>query len=168
MGAVHRLGTVVVLSLAAACGPAIIDGDDGGRPSTGGNGGATDSSNLPLVELGTGADGFHPVADGDQLPLVMGPQGGYHIWAAVRVRAPINPKNLTMNFRLILDGAEVSNNTWKFTLSQNGSTWEWYAGTEIVDDPMAVSGKEVEYRVEVVDVDGRKGSDSRRVIVTGP
>ncbi|MEZ4234704.1 MAG: hypothetical protein R3F59_00755 [Myxococcota bacterium] len=44
------------------------------------------------VVLGTGTDAFVEVADGDPLPLVFGPQGGYHLPLALRgcgVGAPL-------------------------------------------------------------------------------
>lgn len=33
-------------------------------------------------EIGTGEKCFEPVADGDEVPLMSGPQGGYHVWLA--------------------------------------------------------------------------------------
>lgn len=35
-----------------------------------------------FVEAGTGETTFAPLADGDELELVYGPQGGYHVWGA--------------------------------------------------------------------------------------
>lgn len=38
------------------------------------------------VEVGTGTKDFMALADGDLVDLTYGPQGGFHIWTAVRVR----------------------------------------------------------------------------------
>jgi len=38
----------------------------------------------PTLEVGTGVDAFTPLHDGDDLPLVAGPQGGHHVWGALR------------------------------------------------------------------------------------
>lgn len=39
----------------------------------------------PALELGTGTARFEPVVDGDELPMIRGAQGGWHVWASVRV-----------------------------------------------------------------------------------
>ena len=39
---------------------------------------------VPVVHLGTGGDGFHPLTAGQDLEMVHGPQGGWHVWIAVR------------------------------------------------------------------------------------
>lgn len=39
---------------------------------------------VPVVHLGTGGDGFHPLTPGQDLEMVHGPQGGWHVWIAVR------------------------------------------------------------------------------------
>ncbi len=38
------------------------------------------------LEIGTGTWRFEPVADGGEVPLVYGAQGGWHLWLAIRVR----------------------------------------------------------------------------------
>jgi len=41
--------------------------------------------NLPTVEVGTGTDGFAPLAEGQAVPIVYGAQGGYHVDMTVRM-----------------------------------------------------------------------------------
>jgi len=36
------------------------------------------------LELGTGTWRFEPVEDGDEVPMIHGAQGGWHLWVAVR------------------------------------------------------------------------------------
>lgn len=38
------------------------------------------------VELGTGSFRFEPLEDGQQVALVRGAQGGFHLWLSLRVR----------------------------------------------------------------------------------
>ncbi|MEZ4445563.1 MAG: hypothetical protein R3B72_41190 [Polyangiaceae bacterium] len=40
------------------------------------------------VEVGLAVDGFEPIADGDPLELVQGPQGGWHLDLGARFDAP--------------------------------------------------------------------------------
>lgn len=39
----------------------------------------------PVVRLGTGANSYEPISDGEPLPIVFGAQGGYHIDVAVEM-----------------------------------------------------------------------------------
>lgn len=77
------------------------DGGDGGSTGTTTNTTTTSSSSsstststtsttpcnepkdMPAFDVGTGEKCFTVVADGDTLPLMTGPQGGYHMWLAV-------------------------------------------------------------------------------------
>jgi len=40
----------------------------------------------PSIELGTGQEAFIPLSDGDYLEPEFGPQGGSHIWGALRLQ----------------------------------------------------------------------------------
>ena len=40
----------------------------------------------PTVTLGTGQQDFLPITDGETVNLEKGPQGGHHIWTAIRMR----------------------------------------------------------------------------------
>ncbi|KYF63099.1 hypothetical protein BE11_44025 [Sorangium cellulosum] len=43
------------------------------------------SSGDPAVVIGQGERAFAPLAEGDVLPIEAGPQGGHHVWLALRV-----------------------------------------------------------------------------------
>ncbi len=51
----------------------------------------------PALSLGTGVDAFEEVADGDDIVIVYGPQGGYHLDGSLRVQGinPGDPKDLS-------------------------------------------------------------------------
>lgn len=38
----------------------------------------------PSLDLGTGQSAWEPIADGDPVELIHGPQGGYHVFARIR------------------------------------------------------------------------------------
>jgi hypothetical protein len=39
----------------------------------------------PRLALGTGTWRFEPIEDGQSLPMIMGAQGGWHVWLSVRL-----------------------------------------------------------------------------------
>lgn len=45
----------------------------------------TPSSGSPAIDLGQGVSGFTPLAEGQEVPIEAGAQGGYHMWLALRV-----------------------------------------------------------------------------------
>lgn len=51
----------------------------------------------PWLEVGTGSTAFEPLADGDAVELVMGPQGGWHIDVAARFGG-MSPAGLTLAY----------------------------------------------------------------------
>lgn len=52
------------------------------------------------VELGLGQAQFTPVADGDPIELVFGPQGGWHVDLAARVYGADDADDLILSFRV--------------------------------------------------------------------
>ena len=64
MGTGARLGATLALLGLAACGEA--------------------GPEALSVELGTGETRFEPVTDGQEVPLVFGPQGGHHVFISFR------------------------------------------------------------------------------------
>lgn len=71
---------------------------------------------VPEAELGTMEDSeFAPLSDGDELAYILGPQGGYHFLASVRVRGVVpgnpdmlgDPSNPRVEFRAWRGDARV-------------------------------------------------------------
>ncbi|HMV70201.1 MAG TPA: hypothetical protein PKA64_25390 [Myxococcota bacterium] len=62
----------------------------------------------PGCELGTGATALEPLVDGQDLPQVRGPQGGWHVYGSVRCHGivagdtenPLNPENPVVTWKL--------------------------------------------------------------------
>jgi hypothetical protein len=53
----------------------------------------------PQALLGGGVIDFNPLATCDQVGIIHGQQGGYHVWGSVRARY-INPKAVSMRFTI--------------------------------------------------------------------
>lgn len=167
MSSVHRRPTlllIALLALAGACSPP-GSGPDGGR-TLDPDGGAT----LPMLTIGTGADRFIGLSDGDTVDIVRGPQGGHHIWGALRVRAPLDPRQIAIVYRVLADGSrqELSSTGYRLDLLANGAEHEWFGLLGLIPNPSVVSGKAVYLRLEVSDARGQRAEDERRVTTRGP
>jgi len=66
----------------------------------------------PQAILGTGSWQWEPLEEGDGIPVILGPQGGYHLLGSVRMKGMIpgdfndldDPKNPTTAFEVRVDG----------------------------------------------------------------
>lgn len=161
------------LTLAAlillGCGGA--DGVDAGRAD-----GAMGTSE---AELGTSMDGaFAPLSDGDELPYVFGPQGGYHFLASVRVRgvvsgdpdAPSDPSNPRVEFRAWRGDARVDIRASEYIqgldpVAGEPGAYEMVGRRLILNIPScdALRGDTIRVEVEVEDVDGNIARDQATV-----
>jgi hypothetical protein len=145
-----------------ACGAGVPDpGPPGGEPEP--DGGQTAA--VADLELGTGINGFEALAEDQTVDIIFGPQGGYHIWAALRARrARVAPDRVEVHARLFKDGAELSDNAYRLNLYEAGEYYEWYALQALVPDPVAIDGQLVTIRLELLDTNGVFASDERRVL----
>ena len=151
----------VTLSLLAACAPLGV-GDDGGEaPSA-----ARRARGTLVVELGTGATTFEPLQEGVELPIVAGPQGGHHLWAAIRVTDETVTRAAIRVHATLDDSGEPLGSDALSTvdLRQQGSYRERAGLTAFVADPAAASGKRVRLTVDVDDGAGLSGSATRVVV----
>lgn len=128
----------------------------------------------PAVEIGTGDREFISIEDGDQLPLIHGPQGGNHILGAIRLWN-IDPIVLIRYTLTRLDNAFLySDNTYRLQVVPEAEC-QWYylnlygyigfagEGTGSQDIVMDVMWYEAEMRMEVVDQAGVTLVDTRRI-----
>jgi hypothetical protein len=130
-----------------------------------------DSGPLARVEVGTGTGSFVALKDGDPVNIVKGPQGGHHIWGALRCSGPLNPNGLEVHFRIFKADprAEIQDNPYRITLQQNGEFAEWYGMIGFLPNgPSEVAGVATVLRMEVKDAEGRTAFDERRVVPQGP
>lgn len=78
------------------------NGGAGGVGGTGGTGGGTGCEAPPLpgqFAVGTGEKCFDQLAAQDEIPLMNGPQGGYHLWLSIGCKDCPNPVHLKYGAR---------------------------------------------------------------------
>ncbi|MCB9792457.1 MAG: hypothetical protein H6741_06980 [Alphaproteobacteria bacterium] len=134
---------------------------------------ASDTAPTPLepaLELGTGEIEWAPLVDGQDLNVIQGPQGGFHVLASVRVGgveagdgddlgSPLNP---TVVFSAIHDGEDITL-TGEYTQGLDeivgdveGFTHELIGRFLILDIPAddVLDGETLEMHVRFSDVNG--------------
>jgi hypothetical protein len=95
---VRGAGTVVAV-VVALCGC----GDDPDQP----DGGLGLAAELVVGSTSSDRTSFVEVADGDDVPLVSGSQGGFHVWTGLRVRGASGTLYLEREARRVSDGELV-------------------------------------------------------------
>lgn len=124
-----------------------------------------------LVELGSGLDRFDPIGAGTELPILQGPQGGYHVILNVRAT---NPGSSAV---LLLSGTLPNADTaclgyypgvsWQPDPQVVGAVALERGVRCFVDSPSRVIGMAATLTAELTRKDGTVTRDSREVIL-GP
>lgn len=164
--------TLVVLGALGALGCG--DGGTGGRTDAGHDDGGADAGDPHLV-LGTGRMAYEPLADGQEVPLYMGPQGGWHVYGGVQAYdVPFDGATLRYWLTDPATDATVSlPRTILLGVDQVlvvGDHWERFGDTVIINGqgPDFV-GRTFELHVEVAPADGPSLTDERTInLVEGP
>lgn len=171
---VHLTGAALAAAFAIAC--------SGGKDSSGPTDDTGTAPKLdPALEIGTGDIAFVPIADGDTVFVVFGPQGGYHINASLRVQGIDNgeptdvdaPDNPVTAFSATLDGVSINLSGDATTYKQGIDPVPGEPGVyemigrrlllNITDDAQ-LDGEEIVMTVHVEDKDGVALDDTRSVI----
>lgn len=76
-------------------------------PSPEDAGAAPADAAAPWVEIGTGTRAFEPLTPGQQVPIIEGIQGGYHVWGGFQ-GAGFDDTDIAIGFSLTLDGVELA------------------------------------------------------------
>ncbi|MCA9610059.1 MAG: hypothetical protein KC619_30895 [Myxococcales bacterium] len=155
---------VLVLSLllgALGCdGPG---GVDAGRDAAGA---------MPTVELGTGTSAFEPIPEtGAELELVMGPQGGFHVFVTARIE-DLDVEDMLIRYAAHdaatgeLVGHEATYVTDSTRLARDGTGWVRAGDFVILHDssPDTVRGRVLEISVHVEEASGALSADDSRVV----
>jgi hypothetical protein len=115
----------------------------------------------PAVDVGTGADRFLPLHDGDVVPIIHGPQGGYHVWGAAHA-TNVEKLDVRLRFSISLDGGDstpVTVRTDTVDLTGPDAKGGDVAGTAVfLPDPTVVQGKPCWLILDLVDRLGQKAS----------
>ena len=78
---------------------------------------------LPSLELGTGFNQFAPLTCGESLDIIQGPQGGFHLWAALRTQGLSSTTTWSLVCTFERDGETLAEARYvdRFTLAQGGA-----------------------------------------------
>lgn len=123
----------------------------------------------PSVDVGEGQADYLPTMDGDVAQVEAGPQGGYHVWVAIRargVRQSGSVTTITGSFASL--GYDVAPFAVVFTLEPSeGGACELYGLRFRIDDPThpvdGLLGEDLRIDVQVKDTDGTVAKGSRIV-----
>ena len=135
----------------------------------------------PEVILGSGVDAFDPLADGDDLGIVQGPQGGFHVYGSVRAVGldPGDPENLyaesnpTTTFTAYNGDVRVDlgASTYQQGLDPGPEPYYQMIGRLVILDiasPAELDGVTLRIEVVITDVDGVSAGDQRMVVARAP
>ncbi|MCS6799453.1 MAG: hypothetical protein NZ898_13170 [Myxococcota bacterium] len=137
----------LLAAVAAGCGPATGPG-------------------RAVVEIGTGEISFEPLADGQDVPLVAGSQGGHHVWLSVRVHGLPSGRNVTMRIEISRVGEEGSpqRSEIRIDMRENRDGAHELVGFPArIFGPEDFSGRPTLLRV-TVSAAGATGSDERVIV----
>lgn len=159
---------VLALLLLAACGDPEPSGADA-EPAV-----FLEDAGTPVrVEIGTGVFRYEPLSDGEEVPIIKGPQGGgrnggFHVWHATRVNG-IDPRGLEINFTTLLADSRllVASSTLTADLDYVDGAYQFLGAAPFLMDCCLVVGAELLMQVRILDKNGLGGSDARRVRTSG-
>lgn len=131
----------------------------------------TPSSGEPAVVIGQGESGFAPLNDGEVVPIEAGPQGGHHVWLALRVTGLRQMgSRLRVGGRYPELGVELLPFTAHITLHKAGEGLCEIHGVRFQVDrglPVeAVRGQALDIDVVLEDPNGDVATAARRVVIS--
>lgn len=126
--------------------------------------------------LGTGQTDYGPLADGQTLQLEKGPQGGHHIWMAVRMRNMKRSGSRTALYAKLPDdpGAQIYPAAYVFSFERDEGSYCKLYGLRFQLDSGAADlreaykkflGKKLEVTAEVTDSIGQKATSTRSIMI---
>lgn len=148
-----------------------------GSGGTGGTGLETDESAIcpdageaalePFVTIGTGTSRYETLTAGESVDIIQGPQGGFHVWGALRAGG-IDPHGVTLNFGLYLGDTLVAEAHYEDDLVPTQMPEAPYEYTRVAvillqNDPGAVTDRPARLTVELVPADGPPLTDEVEV-----
>lgn len=165
---------MITLLIALGCTPSDGDPTDTGTP-------LPDLS--PAVEIGTGETEFVPLAEGDEVVVVFGPQGGYHLDGSLRAQGIVpgdaddlsSPDNPTTIFRVFdaaglpvagTEGSTEVDYVQGIDATAEPGVFEMVGRRIFLDIPNddVLVGDLIDVEVEVRDVEGTVVTDRRTVL----
>jgi len=122
------------------------------------------------VELGTGSWRFEPVDDGDQLDLVRGAQGGWHLWVSLRTQGISEDRTtLIVETQLADDSASPIRHerTVRLDPPDDEGRRAVVGWQNIIPDPSCMVGQMVRMEATLMDDTGEPLTSERYVVPMG-
>ena len=168
-----RLALASALTAAVACGPGEEPfAADTARHSLCEHGDAVtsaDDGGALRVEVGGGLDEFSSLSDGGPVEVIYGPQGGYHIWTALRVwDLAAEWAQVTLTARLESEGTEVGMRSAVrvvFPAAGLDGARDRTGLFSFVDDRDSIRGERVVIRAEVESCEQKYGYGFGEIVV---
>ena len=191
----HLRWMAVAVFCLAACTPkpedTAVDGGSGSASGSGsgsgtgtgdgsGEGSGSDDPCLQaphLVEVGTGERDFQTLAQGDQVVMVHGPQGGWHMLGSMQATHMTEIVSAHFVITHLDSGVVVADNTYRVATVYDSETCVGYypgmygylyveplADGEADTPPELMAYADVEFCMEVTDQEDRVESDCRVVV----
>lgn len=130
----------------------------------------------PMVEIGTGFPDFEPLTDGQEVSIIQGIQGGYHIWGGLRASG-LDPRDIHIRFEVVHEGTVVALADYDDNIDYDGPVnadevaggaapiWEYAAvavifGSEETRNIESVTGVDVTMNLSLTDQRGVTATDS--------
>ena len=148
-------------------GGGIQAGIEGGAHEGGGEGGmgageeggeSMAGSMAPWVSIGTGFRRFESLSEGQEVPIIAGIQGGFHVWGGF-IGSGFSDTDVRIEFVLKLDGTPYAHADYlEFELPKNSQGQFEYAGVSVIydrnEDVEPTSGNEMTLELKVSTQDG--------------
>ncbi|HLU65101.1 MAG TPA: hypothetical protein VKZ63_02425 [Kofleriaceae bacterium] len=147
------VGALAAAAALAACGGGVEPGGPDSGPTGQGElllGGADDTGN-----------GFVPLEDGADVPLIGGAQGGFHVWIGLRVRGIEGELRIEREARRVSDGELVLRTPVQELVVPGEAMDGWWerpdaAASFMCPSPIAIQvyDEEIVFRAEITSEDG--------------
>ena len=140
----------------------------GGEVNVGGHAGTESDTDEPWIKIGTGFRRFEELSSGQEVPIIAGIQGGFHVWGGFVGRG-FDDLDVRIVYSLDLGGMPYAAADYtEFELPRNSRSEFEYAGVSVIyfqnDDVEVTSGQEMTLKLAVITRDGFTLRDEQQLI----
>lgn len=132
-----------------------------------------DAGLVATLELGTGRTAFEPVVNGETLQVILGPQGGYHIFGGVKATGVV-PQNIQLICALSFADTDAPITTTLSVQNLSGGPDDFSQpgilcrinndnGPQLVN---SVLGQRVKMKMHIRDTNGAEADDTRQIVAS--
>jgi hypothetical protein len=117
------------------------------------------------IKIGTGFRRYEPLEEGQEVPVIAGIQGGFHVWGGF-VGAGFDDTDVRITYSLELEGIPLATADYiEFELPKNHRGEFEYAGVSVIyfenDDVERTSGLEMTLKLSVETLNGQRLIDDQ-------